>query len=151
MIYQRVNRTDPEKVFLVVKNSYSTGALANGYAVIWDFYTDGDGVGVTKPTARATNAGFAFAGIAAETIAAGSYGLIQIYGYHSAALTNTMTGSTVKVAKGAPLALNAAGGEWSLESYATGTRVVLVYPGAVALGAQALFTPTATAIFIKAM
>lgn len=35
MIYQRVNRSDPEKIFLVVYNSYSA-AVSNGYALQWD-------------------------------------------------------------------------------------------------------------------
>jgi hypothetical protein len=84
MIFQRVNRTDPEKVFVVVYNSYSTAAITVGQVVNWDFGTDIDGVGVTRPTARATNAGLAVAGaVASASIAAGSYGLVQVYGYHS--------------------------------------------------------------------
>ena len=81
MLFQRVNRTDPEKIFIVVYNSYSTAALSNGQAVQWDFGTDIDGVGVTRPTARATNRGYATAGIVAESIAKNSYGLLQVYGY----------------------------------------------------------------------
>jgi len=73
MLFQRVNRTNPEKIFLVAQNSWSTASLTNGQAVQWDFLTDVDGVGVSRPTARATNAGVAIAGIAAETIAAGGY------------------------------------------------------------------------------
>ena len=36
MLVQRANRTDPEKVFIVAKNSYSTASCTNGQAVIWD-------------------------------------------------------------------------------------------------------------------
>ena len=36
MLLQRINRSDPEKIFIVVKNSYSTASLTNGQAVIWD-------------------------------------------------------------------------------------------------------------------
>lgn len=35
MIFQRVNRSDPEKIFIVAYNSYSA-AVYNGYAVQWD-------------------------------------------------------------------------------------------------------------------
>ncbi len=36
MLWQRVNRTNAEKGFIVAKNSYGTAALANGQAVMWD-------------------------------------------------------------------------------------------------------------------
>ena len=44
MLFQRVNRTNPEKIFLVAKNSWSTASLTNGQAVIWDYTTDVDGL-----------------------------------------------------------------------------------------------------------
>ena len=50
MLFARVNRTNPEKVFIVAYNSYSTASLTDGQAVIWDYATDADGVGTTKPT-----------------------------------------------------------------------------------------------------
>ena len=96
MLFQRVNRTNPEKIFIVAFNSWSTASLTNGQAVIWDYTTDVDGVGVTKPTdgnLQAGHYGVAFAGIAAETIASGSYGLLQVYGYHSAVRVRTQTGT----------------------------------------------------------
>ena len=94
MLLQRVNRSDPEKVFVVAKNSYSTASLTNGQAASWDYATDADGVGVTKPPARATCAGTSAAGVVAQTITAGSYGLIQTYGYHSAVRARTATGGS---------------------------------------------------------
>ena len=33
MLFQRINRSNPEKVFIVVYNSYSTAALTNGQGV----------------------------------------------------------------------------------------------------------------------
>ena len=44
MLFKRISRSDPEKVFIVVYNSYDTAALTNGQAVQWDFNTDVDGV-----------------------------------------------------------------------------------------------------------
>ena len=94
MLFQSINRTDPEKVFIVVKNSYSTASLTNGQAVTWDWTTDADGVSVSIPTATENHAGGTdFAGIAAETIAHNAYGLLQVYGYHSAVKVRTMTAS----------------------------------------------------------
>lgn len=151
MLFSRVNRSDPERVFIVVKNSYSTASLSNGQAVQWDFNTDIDGVGVTIPTARATNAGMAFAGIAAETIAAGAYGLIQVYGYHSAVRTRSKTSSAPGIHKGRPLTLNAAGAVWCMESFATGSKIATAFPGAIALADNSVWTTAAIACFIKAM
>ena len=93
MLIQRANRTDPEKVFIVVKNSYSTASLSNGQVAQFDYTTDADGVGVTKPVARGTaHVGNVAAGIVAETIAHNSYGLVQVYGYHSGVRVRTKTG-----------------------------------------------------------
>ncbi len=44
MLFQRVNRSSPEKVFVVAFNSYSTAAITNGQYVEWDWNVDGDGV-----------------------------------------------------------------------------------------------------------
>ncbi|MBW2621266.1 MAG: hypothetical protein JRD68_00040 [Deltaproteobacteria bacterium] len=152
MILQRINRTDPEKIFIVVMNSYGTASLANGQAVIWDFAGDADGVGVTRPTAIATNLGLAAAGIVAEAIAAGDYGLVQVYGYHSAVRTRVMT-SGGNIEAGTPLALNAAGSLYCLENFATATTSAtpVRYPMAFALAAQTKWTTAAIAAFIKAL
>ena len=151
MLFQRINRSDPEKVFIVAYNSYSTASLSNGQAVIWDFATDADGVSVTMPSARATNAGVAAAGIASETIAAAAYGLIQVYGYHSAVRARSATGGSPAIAAGRPLALNAAGSVFCLESVATASTAVLTFPCGFALAAQASWTTKTIAAFIKAM
>lgn len=151
LMFQRINLTDPEKIFVVAYNSYSTAALSNGQAVIWDFATDADGVGVTRPTARATNAGFAVAGIAADAIAAGARGLIQVYGYHSAVRMRTVTGGTPAITAGRPLAINVAGSLFCLESMSTASKQVVVFPCAFALGATSGFTTAARAAFIKAL
>lgn len=151
MLFQRINRTNPEKVFVVAYNSYATAALSNGQAVQWDFATDADGVGVTRPSARATSAGLAAAGIAAEGIAAGAYGLVQVFGYHSAVRVRTVTGGSPAIAAGRPLALNVAGSVFCLESVSTASNAVTVFPCAFALAAQASFTTKAIAAFIKAM
>lgn len=150
-MFQRVNRSSPEKVFIAVYNSYSTASLTSGQAVIWDFVTDADGVGVTMPLARATNAGFAAAGIAAETIASGDYGLIQTYGYHATVRQRTVTAGTPAITPGRPLALNVAGSVFCLESIATGSTVILRYPMAFALGSTSGWTTIAKPTFIKAM
>jgi len=151
MLFQRINRTDPEKVFVTVYNSYSTAALSNGQGVQWDFTTDADGVGVTRPTARATNAGVAAAGVVAEAIASGAYGLCQVYGYHSATRVRTVSGGAVAIVPGRPLVINAAGSVFCLESVSTASIVALVYPMGFSLGSTAGWTTIAKPIFIKAL
>ena len=158
MLFKRINRSDPEKVFIVAKNSYSTASLTNGQAVIWDYATDADGVGVTKPTdgtGRAGHYGNAFAGIAAETIAAGAYGLLQVYGYHSAVRVRTQTGTNPAIAAGT--GLTQVLDVFCLQSYpaaAAATSTLTLHNAqwcGFALAAQASFTTKAVAVFIKAL
>ena len=152
MIFQRINRSSPEKIFVVVFNSYSTAAITVGQGVNWDFINDIDGVGVTIPLARATNAGFGAAGVVASaSVAAGDYGLVQVYGYHSAVRVRSVTIGIPAIAKGRPLAMNVAGSVFCLESFATGSTVIIVYPCAFALAANSSFTTLAKAAFIKAL
>jgi hypothetical protein len=152
MLFQRINRSDPEKVFIVVYNSYGTAALANGYAVQWDFTTDVNGVGVTIPTAITTNQGFAAAGIAAEAIAAGAYGLIQVYGYHGSVHFRAGTGLN-DGALGQPIAMNAAGSVWCLETYLsdTTTAKTVVFPCAFLMSAYSSWTSSTVKAFIKCL
>ena len=95
MLFKRISRTDPERVYVIVKNSYSTASFTNGQVVQWDFTTDVDGVGTTVPQGMATNLGNAVAGVAAETIAFNAYGMIQVYGYHAAVRARACTSADV--------------------------------------------------------
>ena len=151
MMWGRINRSGAEKVFISVYNSYSTASLTNGQAVQWDFTTDADGVGVTRPTARATNAGMATAGIVAETIVAGDYGLLQIFGYHSSTRVRTVSGGTPAIVAGRPLVINAAGSVFCLESVATASISVLTFPCGFSLGATAGWTTIAKPVFLRCM
>lgn len=157
MIFTRITGpATPERIFIVAKNSYSTASLTNGQAVMWDYVTDKDGVGVTKPAALTVSCGLAGAGVVSETIAAGSYGLIQVYGYHSATLCRATTGGSVTLTHGTPLAL---GLEASfalaplVTGYASTAVVKRYYPVAFALDRYTTrnVTGTAKAVFIKAL
>jgi len=155
MLFQRINRTNPEKIFVVAKNTYSTASLSNGQPVRWDYDTDCDGVGVTKPAANAVAHGADMAGVATETIAAGSYGLIQVYGYHSATIMRTIstTGNGdngwVEIAKGTPLVspVSAAFAFEGKDISATNNLHVCGF----ALAAQASYTTKSVAAFIKCL
>jgi hypothetical protein len=158
MLFARINRSNPEKIFVVAKNSYSTAALSNGQAVIWDWTTDMDGVGVTRATATVNEAaGTDIAGIAVEAIAAGDYGLLQVYGYHSAVRVRTLTStghvyheSRHPVAKGSRLAGGLTAG-FTLEGVTPAETAQVIDGCGVALAAQASFTTKAVAVFLKCL
>lgn len=120
------------------------------------YVTDKDGVGVTKPPAITVCCGFSAAGIVAETITAGSYGLIQVYGLHSAALVRATTGAALKATQGSPLSLGLTA-SFALEAITTGYASTVVikryFPVAVSMGHITTRTVTgvATAVFIKAL
>lgn len=63
---------------MVVRNSYSTASLTNGQWAGWDTVTDQDGVNVTKISGIIRTSP---AGVAVQTILAGDYGLIQVWGF----------------------------------------------------------------------
>lgn len=78
MIFSRVNRTDPEKVFMCVK---AGEALLIGRPVCLHFNGTDDGkVGYL---ADAATDGTLVVGLADKAIASGDYGLVQCYGYRS--------------------------------------------------------------------
>jgi len=97
----------------------------------------------------------AFAGIAAETIASGDYGLLQVYGYHSAVRVRTQTGTSPAVAKGTALSCkDAIFALASADPNAITTSTLTVHNFewvGFALAAQAEFTTAAIAVFIKGL
>ena len=151
MLFARINRANPEKIFVVCLNSSTTSALSNGQAVSWDYVTDGNGYSVAAPTARATSAGTAVAGVVSEAIAVGVYGLVQAWGYHSAARVRAKTSAGPEMLAGGALVINVAGAVYCLESMSTASTVVLTYPCGFAYGATAGFTTATIAVHIKAL
>lgn len=80
MIFQRLSRTDPERVFVVVQNN-SGSTMAKDTTAQLDLASASiDGVKVRVPAAGNE---YAFVGIADAAIAANDYGLCQVYGYRS--------------------------------------------------------------------
>lgn len=107
MIFKRINRTSAETVFIVVKN-VSGSTMTAGYSCVFDLSASVDGVRVTQVTSEDLQA---FAGVADADIANGEYGLVQVYGYRSAALI--WYSSTARTA-GNPLKLKAS--TWALDA-----------------------------------
>jgi hypothetical protein len=86
MLAQRVNRTDAEKIFMVVHNVDGTtlttgfGARFVGGIETEAVGTSADGASVVMYTAGINNQ-INFAGVANQDIVADGYGLVQVYGY----------------------------------------------------------------------
>lgn len=94
MQIQQVNRTDAEKIFLIIKNveanSITTGM---GAALIHTGVASIDGVQAVKVTAALAKG---FVGYAVQDIASNAYGLVQCWGYcNSVQLSNSTTSVTV--------------------------------------------------------
>ena len=83
MLFQRINRSDPEKIFVVVKAGEN---LLSGRPVCLHF--DGTDDGLDAFLANATADLSMVIGIADAAIASGEYGLVQVYGYRSSAVVH---------------------------------------------------------------
>jgi hypothetical protein len=150
MLFQRINRSTPERVFVVAYQSYSPAAAAAGQAYQWDYATDADGVGVTRPAARATSGGFAGAGICAEnSLAAGAYGLFQVYGYNAGVRMRTVTGGSPAIVPGRPLVMPVAGSVFCLESISTASKTIVSWPVGFSFGSTSGFTTASKPAFLK--
>jgi len=124
MIFHRINRTNPEKTYVIVKNSYSTASLTNGQCVSWDYVADKDGISVTKPSGLLRHA---MAGVAISTIATGDYGLLQVWGHHTAIRMAGGSGNnTSKVTAGDALYLSTSG--FNLGVLKSLASTVKIYP-----------------------
>jgi hypothetical protein len=114
MLFQRINRSDAEKIFIVCQN-VSGSTMTAGYAAAFDTGSSVDGVRVSQPTKDAINA---FAGVADADIANNAYGLIQVYGYRSSIYISSSAGSS---ATGDPLMTVAS--NWGLRPFYGGCGV----------------------------
>ena len=106
MQIQRINRTDAEKVYLVVHNveatSITTGmgvALAAGNE---DVVASADGISAVRFTASAELRP-SFVGVAKADIAANEYGLVQSFGYAASISLSPKTYKTIVLLAGASL------------------------------------------------
>lgn len=130
MLFQRITRTDPDKVFIIVHNNQG-GNIVRGDILEFD-----DAAGATYPGVSVELADSAAATLVAGvcegatigggTVATGDFGLCQVYGYHDAIITD----GTVATA-GEVLVSDANG---DADVGAEGTQTLGIF--AVALGAD---------------
>ena len=89
MLFQRINRTAPEKIFAICRNSEASAEMFDGEVVVWSAATTaahGSDVLKSAGASPLTIAGVVksrAASGAGNGIAAGEYGTIQIYGFHA--------------------------------------------------------------------
>lgn len=94
MLFQRISRTSPEKVFGVFKNT-DTVARVDGDLVIHNL-TLNDGNSISPSAAAATQ--LTCVGVVSGNIAVDDYGLVQVYGYHPnvKAIAGVTAGAAIK-------------------------------------------------------
>jgi hypothetical protein len=142
MLFQRVNRTDAEKVFIIVQN-VSAATVTAGYSVVWDG-TAPDGVRVSKPASATLSL---FVGIANSDIADSSYGLVQVYGYKSQAYLTNDTSTAVAIGD----ILVPVNAQWYLDySAASDGKSGFVYAGQT-FGTQTTPAALNKKVFIRAL
>jgi hypothetical protein len=79
MIIQRINRTNPEKVFIIVRND-TAAAIPQGYPVVFNFDGTRDGLDVEDCNTGDVVDSSLLAGFADTDIGIGQYALAQCYG-----------------------------------------------------------------------
>jgi hypothetical protein len=141
MIFQRINRSDAEKVFTVQQN-VSGSSIAAGLGVVWDTSTSADGVRVLMPLASTLSC---LVGVTNAAIANSAYGLVQTYGFRTSATVNQCDTAIVA---GDVLIPTAATGVFGTNTTGTGLT------GFVMAGYALATAATATAnlkVFIRCM
>jgi len=124
VIIQRVNRINPEKVFIIVRNDDAVAFVAGG---VIGFKFDGTRDGLDAELADSITDNPLIAGVADEATAAGSYGLVQIYGVRTDAViwrtdTAVVVGDALIVTQGSAALMRIAAGVASayLPAFAAG-------------------------------
>ena len=80
MLFQRINRTDAEKVFIICRND-GADAWAAGRPILWQADGTRDGIDAVQPSNITTSGQWGgLIGIADAATAAAEYGLVQTYG-----------------------------------------------------------------------
>lgn len=148
MLFKRLNRTDPEQIFMVVLNNEGAAMVADQTVQLEVASASVDGV-----RARDMDTGnlFCFLGVADAAIADGAYGLIQIYGYRSSSIILT---TDTSITTGIPL-VPVAGQDYfsSIVSSTTSSANVTLQP-VFAVLLESITTSTGTVsrkVFLRAM
>lgn len=94
---QQLNRTDPERILMVVKNVDGGGSITTGMGVcLVPAGASIDGVSAVKQTAALLEG---FCGVAKQDIAINDFGLVTAWGYADSVLISHV-GSSITVTRG---------------------------------------------------
>ena len=94
MIIQQLNRTDPEKIQIQIRNVDGSGSITTGYGAAFPITGASiDGISAVKATAALQRG---FVGVSVQDIAINGYGLITSWGYvNSVQISNVGTSITI--------------------------------------------------------
>lgn len=151
MIIQRINRTNPEKAFIITRND-SSASIGAGYPAVFKFDGTRDGLDVEDAKTGAAAKNHLIAGIIDAALAAGSYGLVQCYGVRTdAVILKCGTATDANAAIGDVLALHTAA---SLLSGVAAGAVSAYFAGMVmgeTMASSAATVTTTATIFLRLM
>ena len=94
MLIQQLNRTDPERIQIMVKNVDGSGSITTGYGVAFPVAAGSiDGISVVKATAALQKG---FCGVVTQDIAINGFGLATVWGFvNSVQISNVGTSITI--------------------------------------------------------
>ena len=137
MEIQQANRTDAEKVFIIVTNVDAT-TITTGYAVNMRFGTAAsfDGAQVVMADSDTAVDLPGFVGVAARDIAVGGAGRVQCWGYADSVYISNV-GSSLTITLGDPMVPGkGAGGMFSLApTYASSGNKFVICGGTITISA----------------
>lgn len=124
MLIQQLNRTDAERVQLIVKNVDGGGSITTGMgAALVQAGASIDGISAVRSTAALWKG---FVGVAQQDIAINGFGLVTAWGYaNSVAISNV--GSSITITAGDYLKPGAAAGTFFSAQAAAETLSTLLY------------------------
>ena len=134
MLIQQLNRTDAERIQIVVRNVDGSGSITTGMAVAF-VVTAASGNGNAAIKAIDT-AGPNFAGVAVQDIAINAYGLVTAFGYAASVFLSQSVGSWT-ITSGDILRLNATQSGAFTSVFTPQSVSTQYYKYVVALGAVA--------------
>lgn len=134
MLFQKINRTSPENVYVSVTN-YEGATITTGLPVAWATGTSNDGVGAVIANAAGDYPGFI--GVAFRDIPRNGYGLVQTSGWIASVLVSN-AGTSITINAGDPLVPAPAGFYSAAPTYAnSGFKYVIASNVPVAVSAAA--------------
>jgi hypothetical protein len=143
MLFQRINRSDAERVFSVGQNVTGSTTTA-GYPVVWDISASVDGVRVTQPATATLSL---LVGVAVDTILNSNYGRIQVYGLQTQA---NVTNDTSNAIAAGDILIPVNAQNYLARSGASDGKSGFVY-AAAAFATATTPAAAATKVFVRAM